>query len=173
MDILSTERMLLKEFDASHAQNFYDLNIDPDVVKYTGDVAFKSVDEAKSFIEAYPDYKKVGYGRWACHLHSNGKFVGWCGIKKLEDDTVDLGYRFFQAEWGKGYATESAAACLKYAIINLGIEEILGKAVPVNIASVKVLQKLGMTKVGQEDYQQLTFDVYKITRAEYLALNET
>jgi RimJ/RimL family protein N-acetyltransferase len=60
------------------------------------------------------------------------------------DDEYDLGYRFIQKYWGRGYATEAAAAVLKYGV-ELGLENIMGRAAVANMASVNVLKKIGMT----------------------------
>jgi RimJ/RimL family protein N-acetyltransferase len=57
---------------------------------------------------------------------------------------IDLGYRFMQSEWGKGYATEAAAATLEYGFQILQIQSIIGRAHIHNMASISVLQKIGM-----------------------------
>ena len=73
-------------------------------------------------------------------MKENNVFIGWCGLKKV-DEEYDLGYRFIQKYWGRGYATE---AVLTYGV-NLGIENIMGRAAVANVASVNVLKKIGMT----------------------------
>jgi RimJ/RimL family protein N-acetyltransferase len=89
-----------------------------------------------------PQYQ-FGIGRWACHVLENNEFIGWCGLKKVGDE-VDLGYRFIQKYWGKGYATEAAKAVLEFGVKNK-IPNIIGRAAVENTASVKVLQKIGLT----------------------------
>ena len=63
--ILETNRLLLREFNISDAESFYELNLNPNVIKYTGNSAFKDIDEAKAFLENYSDYQRNGFGRWA------------------------------------------------------------------------------------------------------------
>lgn len=63
--ILETNRLLLREFDISDAENFYELNLNPNVIKYTGNSAFKDINEAKIFLENYSDHQRNGYGRWS------------------------------------------------------------------------------------------------------------
>ena len=93
--ILETERLLLREIELSDAPFAFELNNDIDVVKYTGDVAFKSVDAASEFISNYKDYELNSMGRWACIVKSKNEFIGWCGLKLLRDtNEIDLGYRF-------------------------------------------------------------------------------
>lgn len=144
--ILSTDRLELLEFHPQDAGTFYDLNLDPEVMKYTGDVAFNSEEESREFILAYEQYKRHGYGRWTVRLKANGEVIGWCGLKNHpEEGYVDLGYRFHRKYWGKGYATESARACLDLAFDHLDLKVIVGRTARENTASIRVLEKIGMT----------------------------
>ncbi|WP_060874318.1 GNAT family N-acetyltransferase [Myroides odoratus] len=144
--IAETPRLLLRELQPTDAQSFYALNANPNVIRYTGNTAFATVEEAKEFLENYNDYKLNGYGRWAVILKDSGQFIGWCGLK-YDGDTqqTDIGFRFFEEEWGKGYATESAEACLRIGFDQLGLACIIGRAMKANIASICVLEKLGLT----------------------------
>ena len=142
---LESERLYLREMTPNDAENAYNLNLDPEVVKYTGDVAFESIKEARKFLENYTHYQEYGFGRWAVIDKKNDEYLGWCGIKYTPDlDEYDIGYRFFRKHWGKGYATESAKACLNYAFNELNIEVLVGRAMAENINSIKVLEKIGM-----------------------------
>ncbi len=143
--ILETNRLILQEFSALDAENLYQLNVNPEVIKYTGDPAFKSITEAEKFIANYSDYKKNGFGRWAVVLKSSDTFLGWCGLKLNSEGFIDIGFRFFEDQWGKGYATESANAVLNYGFNVLNLKEIIGRAASENKASVHVLEKLNMT----------------------------
>jgi ribosomal-protein-alanine N-acetyltransferase len=141
--ILETSRLILREMDSKDAKNFYDSN--PNVIKYTGNSAFKNIEEAKEFLENYTDYKFNGSGRWAVILKTTDKFIGWCGLKfdELENET-DIGFRFFEEEWNKGYATESAIACIHYGFEKLKLKRIIGRAMKENVGSIKVLEKIGL-----------------------------
>lgn len=144
--ILETNRLLLRELNTDDAASFYQLNSNPEVIKYTGDKAFSSIEEASLFLENYSDYKTNGYGRWAVIEKETGNFLGWCGLKyNKEENFTDLGFRFFQEHWNKGYATESAQACINFGFENLCLSEIRGRAMKANVASIKVLEKVGMT----------------------------
>ena len=118
--ILETDRLLLRELTVKDAVNFYKLNENPNVIKYTGDSAFEDIEEACSFLQNYKDYEVNGYGRWAVINQSSYEFLGWCGLKyDNSKDETDIGFRFFEEHWNKGLATESAAACLQYGFGNL------------------------------------------------------
>lgn len=149
--IIETKRLILREFSTEDAQFMYNLNLDPEVVKYTGDPPFSSIYESRNFLENYSDYRKNGFGRWVVCLKGTDEPIGWCGLKLNEENVVDLGFRFFKKHWGKGYATESAKACLDYGFQTLNLSEIIGRAATENGASVRVLEKLGMELFKSDD----------------------
>lgn len=144
--ILETERVYLRELTPDDAESFWKLNADPEVIGYTGDEPFESVEVAHRFLEQYDHYRKYGFGRWAVILKSDHTFLGWCGLKYTEEkQEVDVGYRFFRKYWGMGYATESARACNEYGFKEIKLSAIVGRSMKSNTASVKVLEKIGMT----------------------------
>ena len=146
--ITETPRLLLREFNAADAGHLYDLNHDPEVLKYTGDRPFADLADAARFLEQYKDYDLYGMGRWAVVLKSTRAFTGWCGLKYRPDlgteGEVDLGYRFFRKYWGKGFATETARRCVDYGFEQLHLKRIIGRSAIANAASVKVLEKCGL-----------------------------
>ena len=162
--ILETDRLYLREFVPSDGFHFYHLNNDQEVIKYTGNKAFKSLDEAMLFIENYPDYKHNGYGRWAVCLKATNEFLGWCGLKyeNNNNNEVDLGFRFYKKHWGKGYATEAGKACVNYAFSTLKINEIVGRAYIENSASINVLKKCHLIFQKEFKYDQKPAVLYTI-----------
>ena len=146
MKILETSRLLLREMTTDDAENAYILNSDPEVLRYTGDDPFESVEEAREFLANYESYKKYGFGRWAVILKETGEYLGWCGLKYTPElDECDIGYRFMKKFWGCGYATEAAEACLELGFGKFGMKTIVGRAMPENGASVRILEKIGLT----------------------------
>lgn len=140
--ILETDRLYLREFIISDGYHFYHLNNDEDVIKYTGNKPFKNLEEATSFIKKYADYKNYSFGRWAVCLKTTDEFLGWCGLKfEIAKNEVDLGYRFYKKNWGKGYALESAKACVNYGFSELNLKEIVGRSHVENTASINILKK--------------------------------
>jgi len=171
MKIISvTDRLSLREFMISDAENLFLLNSDPKVIRYTGDPPFTSVLEAEEFIRNYSEYNINGFGRWAVILRDSNRFIGWCGLKLNEDNMVDLGFRFFKKDWGKGYATEAAIASLEYGFNNLNIDLIMGRAAIENSASIKVLEKLKMSFWKNDICHGIDNSAYyTISRSEYKA----
>ena len=142
---MQTQRLLLRPFEPDDAEHLFQLNEDWDCNKYTGDKAFKNLEEAENLVKNYDHYEKYGFGRWTVLDKTSGEFLGWCGLKYDENlNEYDLGFRFLKEHWGKGYATEASELCLKMGFEKFKMPEIVGRVIPENIASIKVLEKLGM-----------------------------
>ena len=77
---IETERLILRESIVADAPDLYEMNSDPEVLKYTGDVAFKSVAETETLIRNYKDYEKYGYGRWTTIVKATNEVIGYCGL---------------------------------------------------------------------------------------------
>ncbi len=156
--IIETTRLVLRTFTVGDAPLIYELNIDPDVTLYTGD-PIQDLQHAEQVLEQIilPQYVLYNHGRWAVYTKPELNpmaigFIGWCGLKaRPERKEIDLGYRFMKTAWGKGYATEAAYACLKYGFEKLTIQRIIGRAMPQNLASIRVLEKCGMQFIGEEE----------------------
>ena len=153
--VFKTPRLILRRFTPEDSQLILRLNSDPEVVKYVHEPVLENEEQAKDIIEKIilPQYEN-NLGRWAMHLISNNEFIGWCGLKLLaETSEIDLGYRFKKNAWGHGYATEAARDVLDYGSNQLNLKTIIAKAQVENLASINVLQKIGMQflKEGLED----------------------
>jgi len=138
--------LILRAFEVGDADVFYRMNSDPRVTRYTGEPACVSVQTARAAIAAYPDFERHGFGRWATVLRATGEVVGMTGLKVLEDwqGEVDLGYRFLPEVWGQGLATEASRAALQYGFEVIGLKRVIGLVMPENVASIRVLEKVGM-----------------------------
>jgi RimJ/RimL family protein N-acetyltransferase len=160
--IFETERLLFREFTEDDAPLIYQLNLDPEVIRYTLD-PIVDIDHARKILREViiPQYSLYHYGRWAVYKKDEMVFIGWCGLKYFSElNEVDLGYRFMKNYWGKGFATEAARASLDYGFRVLNLNRIVGRALPGNFASIKVLEKCGMSYVGQQVVQGLLHETY-------------
>lgn len=143
--IIETDRLLIRPFRMDDIEPSYAMNLDPEVSKYTGDggVVTKEEMERRIIENVFGDYEKYGFGRLAVELKEENKFIGFTGLKYLEEiDEVDLGYRFMKEYWGKGIATESARPCLDLGFEMLGLSKIIAMTFPQNRGSIRVLEKL-------------------------------
>lgn len=164
--ILETPRLLLRNKVVEDAPFFLELNSDPMVTRYTGDGAFKDLNEAKKIVHyVIGQYEKYGYGRWLVIEKETGHPIGWCGLKYLEEShETDLGYRLMQKYWGKGFATEASLACLDYGFRVLNLNRIIGRAVKENVDSINVLKKTGMTFCREDmchEHEAMVFELIK------------
>lgn len=151
--ILETDRLLLRELEPADAAEFFNLNQNPDVIRYTGDEPFGDIAAARAFLENYKDYQQHGYGRWAVIEKTTDTFTGWCGLKyDPTRDETDIGFRFFEHFWNRGFATESALACLNYGFRTLRLENIVGRVMQENTASIRVLEKIGLAFEREQDF---------------------
>lgn len=152
------------------AADAFALNSDPDVLRYTGDEPFASVEEARQFLANYDAYEKWGYGRLNCYRKDTGEYLGWCGLKyhPAEDET-DLGYRLKKKFWNQGYATEASAFCLQYGFEKLCLPFIVARILKENSASVRVAEKLGMRFWKEHDFHGQPGLYYRITKEDYFS----
>lgn len=168
--VFETNRLIFRLFKMEDAALIYELNSDPDVVRYTLD-PMHSLQQAQDVLEKVilPQYALYNHGRWAVHEKSNLNFIGWCGLKcRPELNEIDLGYRFKKESWGKGFATEAAFASLEYGFSKLGLKRIMGRALPENLASISVLEKCGMQYLGEEVIEGLLHKTYEKTALLHL-----
>lgn len=167
--ILETERLIIREHVLSDAPFFFTLNSNYNVVKYTGDSSFKTIEEAEKIVQyVMNQYKENGYGRWLVVEKETGNPIGWCGLKFHTDTKeTDIGYRLLESAWGKGYATESAKACIDYGFKHFNLNRIIGDAMKENTASINIFKKLGMTYFKDSLLDNIESVVYELKKENY------
>lgn len=142
---IETERTIMRKLSKKDAVDFFNLNQDKEVLKFTGDQPFENIQASIDFLTNYDQYEKYGVGRLAVIDKSTLKFIGWCGLKfSQEKKEYDIGFRFYRNYWNKGFATETAKKCLEFGFDKLKINKIVGRAMKENTGSIKVLEKIGM-----------------------------
>lgn len=158
---LETERLILREVILDDVDDFFEMDSDPEVHKYISNAPLKTKEQVVAMIEFFQrQYIENGIARWAVVLKETGEFIGWSGLKFMNDYTVngrtdfyDLGYRFKKKHWGKGYASESGKAVVDYVRQNMDIDCIYGFADALNDGSRSVLQKSGLKYVEDFEYE--------------------
>lgn len=173
MYLFETERLYLREMTADDAENAYNLNRDPEVLKYTGDNPFISIQEARDFLLAYKHYEMYGFGRWAVIRKSDSAYLGWCGLKySPEADEFDIGFRFMKNYWNLGYATEAAKVCLHAGFTQFNMPFIVGHVMQENIGSICVLEKIGLIRTGPYLMDGEAGFLYGLSKENYLKNKE-
>ncbi|MEZ4722529.1 MAG: GNAT family N-acetyltransferase [Flavobacteriales bacterium] len=143
---IETQRLILRPHELRDIEPAYQMNLNQEVTRFTGDGGMVDLREIERRIKenVLGDYEKYGYGRFAVEWKETGEFIGFSGLKYLPDmREVDLGYRLKREFWGMGIATEAGKASLEFGFNHLGLQRIIAMLLPDNLASVRVLQKLG------------------------------
>ncbi|MBW4650039.1 MAG: GNAT family N-acetyltransferase [Kastovskya adunca ATA6-11-RM4] len=164
---IKTSRLILREFIREDFQQLAPLLANPQVMKFST-IGRLSVSQTQAKVESFiSSYSRYGFGKWAVVLKESKDLIGYCGIAvEIIDDQEEkeLGYRLDEKYWGRGLATEAASAALEYGLNKLEIAYILGVVERENIASVKVLKKIGMKYEKKTVFQGVSMDVYRIEK---------
>lgn len=148
---LRTARLLLRPFEPADADAIYDLQSNARVLRYWDSPPWKERARADRFIAACAKLEADGSGaRLAMTRTDDGAFVGWCSFGSWNPDyrSAKLGYCLAEAAWGQGLATEAAAALLRWAFGTLDLNRVQSETDTRNIASARVLEKLGFVREG-------------------------
>jgi RimJ/RimL family protein N-acetyltransferase len=150
---VETERLTLRRFTHADADLLIELDSDPAVMRYLPGGGEATTAEAVREL-VLPDILS-GYEKWdgsfglfAAYAKDSGDFVGWFHLRPSHgapQDEVELGYRLRRAEWGKGYATEGGRGLVDKGFTDLGVRLVWAATMTANVASQKVMEKIGMT----------------------------
>ncbi len=148
---MQTSRLTLRRFSPADAPDLSRVWSDPEVFRYLPFSQPRTPEQAGRSIAFFEDHwAQYSYGVWAVLDKTSGEFLGYCGLRYLEEvSEVEVLYGFAQLAWGKGIATEAAKAAVDFGFA-AGLQKIIALAVPENIASRRVMEKLGMKQVGQK-----------------------
>jgi len=148
---LHTDRLQLRPFSTTDADALYALHSNAHVLRYWDSPPWTEPERAERFIAACRQLADEGTGaRLAIDRASDGAFLGWCGLTRWNPDyrSASLGYCLGEAAWGQGYATEAAYAVLQWAYDTLDLNRVQAEADTRNVASARVLEKLGFVREG-------------------------
>ncbi len=166
MNIIETERLILREFTLDDSAFMLNLLNQPSFIQFIGDRGVRTMDDARKMIltRYLEAYTRLGFGIYLTLLKEDQTPIGICGlIKRDELEDVDIGYAFLPQYWSKGYAFESASAVLTYARNVLEIKRVLGITTMDNHSSIRVLEKLGfkfqrMVKLSEDNMELKLFE---------------
>jgi RimJ/RimL family protein N-acetyltransferase len=148
VSVLQTERLNLRRLAVDDAPFYFALVNEPSWLKYIGDKGVRSVEDARNAILTGPVamHDRLGFSLLLVELKDGGVPIGICGLIKRDTlDDVDIGFAFLPAFWGRGYARESAAAVMAYGRDVIGLKRLLAITSPDNDASIRLLEKIGLT----------------------------
>ncbi len=148
---LHTERLLLRPFTDADAEDLFALQSDAHVLRYWDSPPWRDRSEIGRFMEGCRRMAREGSGaRVVIERRADEGFLGWCTLTGWNPGfrSASLGYCLTEAAWGHGYATEAARAVLGWAFERLDLNRVQSEADTRNVASARVLEKLGFVHEG-------------------------
>ena len=181
--LLTTERLILRQWQESDREPFARLNADPVVMTHfphclSRDESDAAVTRTQKFIE------DRGWGFWAAELRGTAEFIGFVGLSAPGFTThftpcVEIGWRLLREHWGHGYASEAALASLRFGFEKLTLQEIVAFTVPLNERSMGVMTRIGMTRDPADDFDHPNVEpghplrrhvLYRMKRSDWVRL---
>jgi len=151
---LETPRLLLRRFTADDRAWLCDLYADPEVTRYLGGTQTPDAVDGMlrhrilDYYETHP-----GLGIWMTVERDTGKRAGFHLLNNIQGESIiQVGFALSSWAWGQGYATEMASAVLRHGFVTLGLENIAGMASLGNLASQRVLEKIGLERRGERAF---------------------
>jgi [ribosomal protein S5]-alanine N-acetyltransferase len=151
--ILTTRRLVLREFEEEDWSAVLAYQSDPLYLRYyswTHRTEQDVRDFVRMFLAQREEEPRTKF-QLALTLAQNGQLIGNCGIRMKTPDAgeADLGYELDPGYWGRGYATEAAGELLAFGFRDLGLHRIWAWCIAENVASARVLEKIGMRQEGR------------------------
>ncbi len=153
---LRTPRLLLRQWREEDLAPFAALNDDPAVMEhFPARIPRAASDTILGRSRA--QFEERGFGLWAVEVPGRADFIGFTGLTVPRftahfTPCVEVGWRLARAHWGQGYATEAASAALRHGFETVGLAEIVSFTVPANERSRRVMEKLGMQRAPEDDF---------------------
>lgn len=156
--IVTTSRLVLRPFDDMDRAPFFALNTHPLVVESLGSSPTRA--ESDDMIDRFAaEMRREGWGLWAVEEPGDGgaPFVGMVGLHRVSPElpcapAVEIGWRLHPDSWGHGYATEAAAAALRFGFEDAGLREIIAFTTTRNARSQAVMERIGMRRDPGGDF---------------------
>jgi RimJ/RimL family protein N-acetyltransferase len=154
--MIATPRLLLRDWKEEDRAPFAAMNADAEVMRY-----FPSLltgEETNALLERNAaHFERHGFGLWAAELSITSEFIGFIGLTVPQFQAhftpcVEIGWRLATGYWNKGLATEGAIAVLRFGFESLGLDEIVSFTATENLPSRRVMEKIGMTRNQEDDF---------------------
>jgi len=153
---LETEQLLLRRWREEDKAPFAAMNADPAVMEFfPAALSRAESDDLADRFDAELDER--GFCPWAVEVRESGTFIGFIGLHAVPDTlsfapAVEVGWRMARPFWGRGFATQGAGAALRYGFEELALDEIVSMTSVVNLRSRRVMERLGMSRSPDDDF---------------------
>jgi RimJ/RimL family protein N-acetyltransferase len=175
-----TTRLILRDITVADAELLFDLDSDPEVMRYIGPRPATDVDSER-------DRTKTTYIPWQAHPwhgvrivleRASGEFLGWVFIRPATAsknsseigwtrfDEVEVDYRYLRSAWGRGVATEAATPLVQIALADGATTAVVACVLASNAGSLRVLEKLGLERVGEVILPETSEPTVKLARGK-------
>jgi RimJ/RimL family protein N-acetyltransferase len=180
MTTLTTTRLLLRSWLATDLVPFAALNADRETMRFMPR-CLEAGESAALAAAAQAELERRGFGLWALALRESAQFIGYVGLSVPSftahfTPCTEVSWRLQRDQWGHGYATEAARACLHFAFATLQVPEVVSFTVPDNLRSRRVMERLGMQRCAGEDFEHPRLPpghplrphvLYRLARADF------
>jgi len=175
---IETERIILRKMSLNDAKDMFEYAQDPTISKYTGWYPHNSIQDSKLFLRyTINSYKNNQVSNWGIVHKADQKFIGTAGFIdwNIEHARAEIGYTLSRKYWGKGYMTEVVNAIIYFGFRTMILNRIEARCIIENIASARVMEKVGMKYEGvlrecmfmKGKYRDLK--IYSIIKEEFTA----
>lgn len=160
--MIETSRLVLRHWKPEDRAPFAAMNSDPEVMRYFASVLTR--EQSEMFLDRIVDHEREhGFTFWAAELRETGEFAGMIGLARISwqeffTPAVEIGWRVPKKLWNRGLATEGASAVLAHGFEKLGLDRIVAFTYEGNRPSERVMEKLGMERLGGFNHPRLGVD---------------
>ena len=180
--VLETQRLILREIVSADAEAIFTLRSDAEVTKFNGVPTYVRIEQAHELIESmvkcYYDKREL---RWGLTLKGDDRLIGMCGYNYWvrQDYRASIGYDLSRAFWGQGIMPEALRAIIEFGFERMALNRIEADASAENIASIRVLHKLGFQREGLQREQYFEYGefhdlvLFSLLRSDYFGANST
>ena len=166
MPEIETSRLRLRMFTPGDLDALSQITGDPEVMRYLGTSGARSREKTKNTIDAIlRHWEEHGFGIWAVEHKADQRLIGWCGLQMLEKTPeIEIAYLLARDYWNQGLATEAGRAAIEYGFNGLKLERIVAIALPENVGSSRVMEKIGMKYERDAHYYNVDVVYYALER---------
>lgn len=155
---MGSPRLRLRRWRPEDRAPFAAINAEPGVQRYLTPLARAGSDAMLERIDAH--FARHGWGFWAVEERRSGALIGLCGLAHVDwpaffTPAVEIGWRLSTPWQGQGLAREAAETALTFGFETLGLSRVVSFTVPANTASWGLMERLGMSKIGELDHPHL------------------
>lgn len=169
---LYTERLILRMPTRSDLDYIFQLGNNPEIMRYISFGQTQTYSEARSDLRRRIRQSQNGFGYWVVEERDTNRFIGWMSLKPFDETgDMEMGYRFLQEHWNKGYATEGGLRLLHYAFHEKKLDRVVAVSLADNSASTRVMEKIGLRYDHTGRYYDTECVFYAINRQTWDSLS--